>query len=791
MKKQFQNLFVAMLFTMGTIDAFSQAEIQIIHNAADPAADTVDVYVNGTLTLDNFAFRTATSFLPVPSGTLLDIGVAPGNSTSVNDTLKNFPVTLMAGQRYVAVANGVLDPMNFAMNPDAQSTAFTLFIQDNVKNVADSLTLVDFIAVHGSSDAPTVDVIARNVATLIDNVTYGGISNYLSVPPASYILDVTPGAGTPIVASFEADLSGLAGGSAVVFASGFLDPSSNQNGSSFGLFAALANGTVVEFPAISTARLQVIHNAADPAATTVDVYVNGNLLLDNFEFRTATPFIDVPADVLLNIGVAPGTSTSASDTLKNFEVTLANGGTYLAVANGVLNPASFDPNPDGSSTAFTLFLQDQMQEQAVNPTNVDFRAVHGSSDAPTVDVIARNVATLIDNVTYGGISNYLSVPPASYILDVTPGAGTPIVASFEADLSGLAGGSAVVFASGFLNPASNQNGPAFGLYAALANGTVVAFPAISTARLQVIHNAADPAASSVDMYVNGALLLDNFEFRTATPFIDVPAGVLLNIGVAPGTSTSASDTLKNFEVTLANGGTYLAIANGVLNPASFDLNPDAASTAFTLFLQDQMLEQSVNPTDIDLRVVHGASDAPTVDVIVGGNVLVDNASYSNITPYLSVPAGDYILDITPGSDNTTIVASFNAPLSTLGGKSAVVLASGFLSPATNQNGAAFGLLAVLADGTAILLNNTTSVLENNAANFKLYPNPANNYVQVEPEFSGTEYVVSITNGIGQLVKTETINNNSNTISVEGLSKGIYTVAVQDNKSRSVSKLIID
>ena len=389
----------------------------------------------------------------------------------------------MAGQRYVAVANGVLDPMNFAMNPDAQSTAFTLFIRDNVKNVADSLTLVDFIAVHGSSDAPTVDVIARNVATLIDNVTYGGISNYLSVPPASYILDVTPGAGTPIVASFEADLSGLAGGSAVVFASGFLDPSSNQNGSSFGLFAALANGTVVEFPAISTARLQVIHNAADPAATTVDVYVNGNLLLDNFEFRTATPFIDVPADVLLNIGVAPGTSTSASDTLKNFEVTLANGGTYLAVANGVLNPASFDPNPDGSSTAFTLFLQDQMQEQAVNPTNVDFRAVHGSSDAPTVDVIARNVATLIDNVTYGGISNYLSVPPASYILDVTPGAGTPIVASFEADLSGLAGGSAVVFASGFLNPASNQNGPAFGLYAALANGTVVAFPAISTCLL--------------------------------------------------------------------------------------------------------------------------------------------------------------------------------------------------------------------------------------------------------------------------------------------------------------------
>lgn len=137
MKKQFLNLIVAGLLTTGTLESFGQAEIQIIHNAADPAAETVDVYVNGTLTLDNFTFRTATPFLSVPSGTLLDIGVAPGNSSSVSDTLKNFPVTLMMGQRYIAVANGVLDPMNFAMNPDAQSTAFTLFIQDNIKSSAD------------------------------------------------------------------------------------------------------------------------------------------------------------------------------------------------------------------------------------------------------------------------------------------------------------------------------------------------------------------------------------------------------------------------------------------------------------------------------------------------------------------------------------------------------------------------------------------------------------------------------------------------------------------------------
>ena len=58
------------------------------------------------------------------------------------------------------------------------------------------------------------------------------------------------------------------------------------------------------------------------------------------------------------------------------------------------------------------------------------------------------------------------------------------------------------------------------------------------------------AAQEVDVYVNGTLARDNFAFRTATPFIDLPAGVTLNIGIAPGNSTSVNDTLKNFQVVL-------------------------------------------------------------------------------------------------------------------------------------------------------------------------------------------------------------------------------------------------
>jgi hypothetical protein len=551
------------------------------------------------------------------------------------------------------------------------------------------------------------------------------------------------------------------------------------------LFAAQSFG--------QTAELQVIHNAADPAAASVDVYVNGILTFNDFAFRTATPFVTLPAGMPLNIGIAAGNSTSVNDTLKNFSVTLASGERYIAVANGVLNPASFAANPDGQSTAFTLFLQNNIRNMAINAGDVDMVAIHGASDAPTVDVIARTVATLVNDAPYGAITGYVSVPPASYVLDVTPAAGSPIVASFQADLSSLGGGSAVVFASGFLDPSMNQNGPAFGLFAALANGTVVAFPATSQARLQVIHNAADPTAASVDVYVNGALLVDNFAFRTATPYIFVPADVALNIGVAPGNSTSVNDTLKNFEVTLMNGNSYIAVANGVLNPANFSVNPDGQSTAFTLFLQDQMREAAVNAGDVDLRVVHGASDAPTVDVLAGASVLVDDAQYTNITPYLSVPPAAYTLDITPGNNNSVIVASFSADLSSLGGGAAVVLASGFLTPANNQNGAAFALIGVLPDGAVIVFSNTTGIEENNAANFNMYPNPASEFAQINFSKAITSSsTLTIFNTMGQDVRSEKIPSgvSNYTIKTGDLSKGIYFVKTNVGNSVATVKLMV-
>lgn len=242
---QISKLTVTAIVAIATLVSGSavaqMAQVQVIHNSPDPLAESVDVYVNDDLALDDFGFREATPVIELPAMVELVLGIAPGNSSGPDDIIATFPVTLEADMGYVVMATGVLDA-SLPGNPEGEDTAFTLEIFTPLTTDAPGGE-VSLLAYHGAPDAPTVDVRAVGVGVLVPELTYGEFAGYITVPAANYVLQITP-AGDPdtVVGSFEAPLSGLDGGAAIVFASGFL----TERLANFGLFAALADGTVLE-----------------------------------------------------------------------------------------------------------------------------------------------------------------------------------------------------------------------------------------------------------------------------------------------------------------------------------------------------------------------------------------------------------------------------------------------------------------------------------------------------------------------------------------------------------------
>jgi len=183
------------------------------------------------------------------------------------------------------------------------------------------------------------------------------------------------------------------------------------------------------------ARVQVIHNSADAAAAVVDVWLNNTLLIDNFEFRTASSFIDAPAGVDFDVVIQPSNSTDTTNALARFTYNLANGGTYVLVANGIVVPTGYSP-----ATPFNIYVYDMGRETATNPANTDLLVFHGSTDAPIVDVVEVGVGagTIIDDLEYAEFAGYLELPTLDFSLQVREQTGTTTVAQFAAPLATLA-----------------------------------------------------------------------------------------------------------------------------------------------------------------------------------------------------------------------------------------------------------------------------------------------------------------------------------------------------------------
>ncbi len=630
------------------------ARVQIIHNSP---SGPVDIYANGTLLANDLDFRKATPFLDVYKGSYT-LAVAPSNSTSPAQAFATFPFEAVAGNTNVIMAVG---ERGSGANP------FQLLLQKQAKEGADFPFGVDIAFWHGTPDAPALDVDLVFLSdNAVKNLSYGQFSAYLPLGPEKYDLALRQTDSTRVLASYRLDMTMWSGRAVQVFASGRLSGTPG-----FGLFAALPDGTVVPLATTPRARVQVVHNTIDP---TIDLYAGTTKWIDDLEYRKATPYLHVPADRTLALGVAGAGSTSFFEVLFKFKQRFSVDTIYTLFLNGIV----FDTIHPIIITALPV------QAAAPNPAKVSFSVFHGVPGTPAVDISVLGGGYSYSNLAYNRATPYSQLDPVTYYFQVSPRGQGGAMTTYEVRLDTLAGQSFRLFLSGRATGL-----PGIGLFGVFADGRVVEFPvstAAPQARVQFIHNSPGPA---IDVYWDNNLQINDLDFRKATPYLNIPAGRNVVIGIAPPNSTSAAQATLTFNLRFSENKNYILTASGL----------SGGNPPLTLLTKEEARITSVASNVVAVTVLHGAVGVPAVDVdaLLEQNNIVTNLPYGNYTSYLELTPDLYDLALR-SAGGTNVVGTFRADVGNLGGQAVTIFASG-----TPGGSPAFGLFAVLANGTVIPL----------------------------------------------------------------------------------------
>ncbi len=180
------------------------------------------------------------------------------------------------------------------------------------------------------------------------------------------------------------------------------------------------------------------------------------------------------------------------------------------------------------------------------PGEARVRVLHASPDAPAVDIWINGAKTII-KLEFEELTDFLSVPPATYQVHVVPsGATEPVV--IAADLPLAADTDYTVIATGELASITPVvlTGPS-------------GAPAAGTAWVRFFHGS--PDAPAVDITLpDGTVLMGDVAFQEVSDYVPVAAGTYDLQARLAGTSTVA---LEIDNVSVAGGGIYTAYASGL------------------------------------------------------------------------------------------------------------------------------------------------------------------------------------------------------------------------------------
>jgi len=273
--------------------------------------------------------------------------------------------------------------------------------------------------------------------------------------------------------------------------------------------------------------------------------------------------------------------------------------------------------------AAAIFTSVSVMAQAGNAM---LRFVHTIPGANAVDIYTDGQLT-ISGLSFGTASTYVNVPAGDHQLKVTA---TGTTNSLWEQSVTTADGSATTLV------AATASDPNFLVYPEDLSPITM-----GKARLTAIH--AISGGPAVDLALSdGRAVIPGLEFGQVAGTLDAPV-MAYDFAVIPSGQTIDKALVKADGVALDTGTSYMLVVYGTTD------KPE------TLVLSNATKGDSNSGF---VRIAHGVSGAPAVDVYINGSLAIPSLAFGDFTQHIAVPAGSYDVSIrAAGSDKDLVTAT--------------------------------------------------------------------------------------------------------------------------------------
>lgn len=359
-------------------------KVQIIHLSNDVSLASIDIYVNGDKWFEDVLLEHATQFLEyLPQSH--SFAFAPSSSSSVAEAIYSTTQTLEENKVYTFILFGELNSATSPLQVYIDASALSSVSDPNQ-------TAVGFT--HFAQGQDPINMVLRDGPMIVSALSFSNFSPAIILSSDEHYLDAKYDNGVAnLIGTYRLSLQSF-GGSALRV----IGLPSNIPNSPMRFIAVQVDGLVLPLDLSPLGRVQYA-NALD---ITVDIFKNGTRFSENAASGGAMPYKNIPADILISIGISPFDNINVNTPLEPYgisEFTFENMKVYSAVSAGKIGAAEFPPS---------MFIEEGSKERAADTSTVEIKWFNGMYLHTPLD-ISINGASAVNGLSYSDFSDYVVV----------------------------------------------------------------------------------------------------------------------------------------------------------------------------------------------------------------------------------------------------------------------------------------------------------------------------------------------------------------------------------------------